>query len=203
MPARAARIMRLKRGELPQATVALARYLLGKVLVREWNGARAAGRIVETEAYLPNDPACHAFRGLTPRTRSLFLRAGHAYVYLCYGTSYLLNVSSEPAGVGAGVLLRALEPLLGIERMQRARNSRGMLNLARGPGRLAAALGVDRRFDGIDLFAPGPLWIGSDGQPVGRIGRSARIGITKAAQLRLRYFIRGNRYLSGPRALNE
>jgi len=203
MPARAARIMRLKRGELPQATVALARYLLGKVLVREWNGARAAGRIVETEAYLPNDPACHAFRGLTPRTRSLFLRAGHAYVYLCYGTSYLLNVSSEPAGVGAGVLLRALEPLLGIERMQRARNSRGMLNLARGPGRLAAALGVDRRFDGIDLFAPGPLWIGSDGQPVGRIGRSARIGITKAAELRLRYFIRGNRYLSGPRALNE
>jgi DNA-3-methyladenine glycosylase len=195
--------MRLKRGELPQATVALARYLLGKVLVREWNGARAAGRIVETEAYLPNDPACHAFRGLTPRTRSLFLRAGHAYVYLCYGTSYLLNVSSEPAGVGAGVLLRALEPLLGIERMQRARNSRGMLNLARGPGRLAAALGVDRRFDGIDLFAPGPLWIGSDGQPVGRIGRSARIGITKAAELRLRYFIRGNRYLSGPRALNE
>lgn len=195
--------MRLKRGELPQGTVALARYLLGKVLVREWNGARAGGRIVETEAYLTNDPACHAFRGLTPRTRSLFLRAGHAYVYLCYGTCYLLNVSSEPAGVGAGVLLRALEPLLGIERMQRARNSRGMLNLARGPGRLAAALGVDRRFDGIDLLAPGPLWIGSDGQPVGRIGRSARIGITKAAQLRLRYFIRGNRYLSGPRALNE
>jgi DNA-3-methyladenine glycosylase len=203
MPALAARIMRLKRGELPQGTVALARYLLGKVLVREWNGARAGGRIVETEAYLTNDPACHAFRGLTPRTRSLFLRAGHAYVYLCYGTCYLLNVSSEPAGVGAGVLLRALEPLLGIERMQRARNSRGMLNLARGPGRLAAALGVDRRFDGIDLFAPGPLWIGSDGQPVGRIGRSARIGITKAAELRLRYFIRGNRYLSGPRALNE
>jgi DNA-3-methyladenine glycosylase len=73
----------------------------------------------------------------------------------------------------------------------------------RGPGRLTAALQVDRLFDGIDLFAPGPLWIGSDGQPVGRVGRSARIGLTQAAEVKLRYFIRGSRYLSGPRALNE
>jgi DNA-3-methyladenine glycosylase len=203
MPAGATRITRLKRSDLPRGTVALARYLLGKVLVREWSGAKAAGRIVETEAYLTNDPACHAFRGLTPRNRSLFLPAGHAYVYLCYGTSYLLNVSSEPKGVGEGVLLRALEPLQGIERMQQARRGRGMLNLMRGPGRLTAALQVDRRFDGIDLFAPGPLWIGSDGQPVGRVGRSARIGLTQAAEVKLRYFIRGSRYLSGPRALNE
>ena len=194
MAASARRILRIKRGDIPQGTVALARYLLGKVLVREWTGAKAAGRIVETEAYLTNDPACHAFRGMTPRNRSLFLPAGHAYVYLCYGTSYLLNVSSEAEGVGEGVLLRALEPLYGTEHKP---------NLMRGPGRLTAALEVDRRFEGIDLFAPGPLWIGSDVQPVGRIGRSARIGITKAAELRLRYFIRGNRYVSGPRALNE
>jgi DNA-3-methyladenine glycosylase len=203
MPPSAARISRLRRDDVPQGTIALARYLLGKVLVREWNGAKAAGRIVETEAYLTNDPACHAFRGLTPRNRSLFLSAGHAYVYLCDGTSYLLNVSSESEGVGEGVLLRAIEPLQGIDRMQRFAKDRGMLNLGRGPGRLTEALQVDRRFDGIDLFAPGPLWIGSDGQPVGRIGRSARIGITKAAELKLRYFIRGSRYVSGPRALNE
>jgi DNA-3-methyladenine glycosylase len=203
MAATAKRIMRIKRDDIPQGSVALARYLLGKVLVREWSSGKAAGRIVETEAYLTNDPACHAFRGMTPRTRSLFLPAGHAYVYLCYGTSYLLNVSSEAEGVGEGVLLRALEPLCGTAHKHQAGNARAPLQLMRGPGRLTQALEVDRRFDGIDLFAPGPLWIGSDGQPVGRIGRSARIGITKAAELKLRYFVRGSRYLSGPKTLNE
>jgi DNA-3-methyladenine glycosylase len=203
MPAGATRIMRLERGDIPQGTIALARYLLGKVLVREWSGAKAAGRIVETEAYLTNDPACHAFRGPTPRNRSLFLPAGHAYVYICYGTSYLLNVSSAAEGVGEGVLLRALEPLSGTELMQQASKGRGRLNLMRGPGRLTTALEVDRRFDGIDLFVPGPLWIGTDGQPVGRVGRSARIGITQAAEARLRYFIRGSCYVSGPKSLNE
>jgi DNA-3-methyladenine glycosylase len=203
MPASATHIMRLKRGDIPQGTIALARYLLGKVLVREWSNAKAAGRIVETEAYLTNDPACHAFRGQTPRNRSLFLPPGHAYVYICYGTSYLLNVSSEAEGVGEGVLLRALEPLFGSVHKQQAGTGRGLLNLMRGPGRLTAALDVDRRFDGIDLFVPGPLWIGTDGQPVGRVGRSTRIGITRGAESRLRYFIRGSRYLSGPKALNE
>src|SRR5579859_1375040 len=104
-------------------TVGLARALLGKVLVREFGGIMAAGRIVETEAYVEGDPACHAFRGMTPRNRSLFLERGHAYVYLCYGTSYLLNVSSEEAGIGAGVLLRALQPLSGVERMRRRRRA--------------------------------------------------------------------------------
>jgi len=116
--------------------------------VRELGKRLLSGRIVETEAYLEADPACHAFRGMTPRNRSLFLEAGHAYVYLCYGTSYMLNVSSEAAGVGAGVLLRALEPLSGIEHMQRARNASSLRDLARGPGRLAEALGIDLRHDG-------------------------------------------------------
>jgi DNA-3-methyladenine glycosylase len=196
MPIAAAmRVAPLARRAIPVETVALARYLLGKVLVRERGGARAVGRIVETEAYLQGDPACHAFRGPTPRTRSLYLRRGHAYVYLCYGTSYLLNVSSGPAGVGEGVLLRALEPLQGFDR--------SMPNVARGPGRLTAALDIDRRFDGIDLFTPGPLWIGSDGQDAVTIGRSVRIGISKGAEAPLRYFVAGNRHLSGPRALNE
>jgi DNA-3-methyladenine glycosylase len=188
---------------VPSDSIALSRFLLGKVVVRQVNGVLAAGRIVETEAYLQYDPACHGFRGITPRNRSLFLGHGHAYVYLCYGTSYMLNVSSEAAGIGTGVLLRALEPLHGIEHMQRWRKQVKLLDLARGPGRLTAALRVDRRHDGLNLFTPGQLWIGSDGHKVKSVGASVRIGITKAAQERLRYFVAGSRYLSGPRSLNE
>jgi DNA-3-methyladenine glycosylase len=199
----------LPRSAVPESTVALARFLLGKLLVRDLSEGRVLGRIVETEAYLDGDPACHAFRGMTPRNRSLFKEAGHAYVYLCYGTSYLLNVSSERRGTGAGVLLRALEPLAGIDHMRRARKlGRGackdgrLLDLARGPGRLTSALQVDLRHDGVDLFADGPLWIGSDGSTVAAIGESTRIGITKGADARLRYFVAGSAYLSGSRRLN-
>lgn len=192
----------LRRADLPRDTVALARFLLGKLVVRESPAGIAMGRIVETEAYLENDPACHAFRGMTPRNRSLFLEAGHAYVYLCYGTAHLLNVSSERAGIGAGVLLRALEPLAGVNLMRRARGRENERDLARGPGRLCAALAVDRRFDGIDLTRPGPLWIGSDGVAPGPVGDSVRIGLTKGADARLRYFLAGSAYLSGPRRLN-
>lgn len=199
----------LPRSAVPESTVALARFLLGKVLVRDLDEGRLLGRIVETEAYLVGDPACHAYRGITPRTRSLFKEAGHAYVYLCYGTSYLLNVSSERRGIGAGVLLRALEPLAGIDHMRRARNRmRGapqeerLLDLARGPGRLTSALQVDLRHDGIDLFAGGPLWIGDDGTGIDAIGESTRIGLTKGADARLRYFVAGSAYLSGSRRLN-
>ena len=187
---------------VPHDTVALARFLLGKVVIREYRGALAVGRIVETEAYLQHDPACHAFRGVTARNRSLFLGHGHAYVYLCYGTSHMLNVSSERAGIGAGVLLRALQPLYGTVHMQRWRKQGRLLDLARGPGRLASALRVDLRHDGLNLFAPGQLWIGSDGHIVEAVGVSTRIGLTKAAAERLRYFVAGSDYLSGPRALN-
>ncbi len=206
VPKRAARSPRialppLERARVPRDTVALARFLLGKMLVRQMAWGIATGRIVETEAYLEADPACHAFRGMTRRNRSLFLDVGHAYVYLCYGTSYLLNVSSEEAGTGAGVLLRALEPLAGFEHLRRARAGRRR-DLARGPGRLTAALQVDRRLDGIDLFARGPLWIGSDGTEIESIGESVRIGVSKAADARLRFFVAGSDYLSGARRLN-
>jgi DNA-3-methyladenine glycosylase len=196
------RIYPLKRATVPRDTVALARFLLGKIVVRQLQAGTAMGRIVETEAYLEADPACHAFRGVTPRNRSLFLDVGHAYVYLCYGTSYLLNVSSEESGTGAGVLLRALQPLSGIEHMRGARRSGSLRDLARGPGRLTAALRVDRRHDGLDLFRRGPLWIGSDGAAVAAIGESVRVGLTKGADARLRYFVAGNDYLSGGRRLN-
>jgi DNA-3-methyladenine glycosylase len=205
-----AAVMPLPRSAVPEDTVALARFLLGKLLVRDSDEGRALGRIVETEAYLVGDPACHAFRGMTPRNRSLFKEPGHAYVYLCYGTSYMLNVSSERRGTGAGVLLRALEPLSGIDHMRRARRhpcgapkEDRLRDLARGPGRLTSALRVDLRHDGIDLFAGGPLWIGSDGSStVDAIGESTRIGLTKGADARLRYFVAGNAYLSGSRRLN-
>src|SRR5579872_3292316 len=110
-------VRRLRRVQLPADTVALARYLIGKTLVRDDPDGRTSARIVETEAYLVGDAACHAFRGPTPRNRTLFLARGHAYVYLIYGVSFMLNVSSETVGVGAGVLLRAAEPLEGLALM--------------------------------------------------------------------------------------
>jgi DNA-3-methyladenine glycosylase len=196
-------IERISRNSVPSDTVGLAQALLGKVLVREIDGLMAAGRIVETEAYLQHDPACHAFRGMTARNRSLFLEHGHSYVYLCYGTSYLLNVSSEAGGIGSGVLLRALEPLCGTTHMQRNARHVKPHDLTRGPGRLTAALQVDRRHDGLNLFTNKQLWIGDDGHRIQSFGESVRIGLTKAADERLRYFVAGSRYLSGPRKLNQ
>src|SRR6478609_7194472 len=113
----------LARSELPIDTVSLARYLIAKVLVRELPEGVASGRIVETEAYVVGDAAGHAYPGMTPRNRSLFLERGHAYVYLAYGVSWMLNVSSETKGVGAGVLIRALEPLEGIAIMEANRGT--------------------------------------------------------------------------------
>src|SRR5580704_17264221 len=115
---RSKEIRRLRRAELPTNTIQLARYLIGKTLVHDLPQGRISGRIVETEAYLPGDAACHAFRDPTPRNRTLFLERGHAYVYFIYGSTFMLNVSSLRAGIGSGVLFRAVEPLEGIELMQ-------------------------------------------------------------------------------------
>jgi DNA-3-methyladenine glycosylase len=191
----------LVRAELPVDTVSLARYLIGKILVREMAEGVASGRIVETEAYVVGDAAGHAYRGMTPRNQSLFLERGHAYVYLAYGSSYMLNVSSEALGVGAGVLIRALEPRDGIAIMQRNRGIEQLRDLARGPGRLAAALRVDRRLDGLDLCRNGPLWLAGDDHEPGEIGQSVRIGITRDAHRLLRFYVRGNPFVSGPRSL--
>jgi DNA-3-methyladenine glycosylase len=192
----------LDRTELPVETALLARFLIGKILVRVLAEGVVGGRIVETEAYDIGDPAGHAYRGITPRNRALFLERGHVYVYLAYGTSFMLNVSSEAAGVGAGVLIRAIEPTVGITIMQRARGTERVLDLARGPGRLSAALEIDRRLDGIDLCRADPLWLGTDGRASGEIGLSTRIGITRAADSLLRFYVRGSRFVSGPQALN-
>jgi DNA-3-methyladenine glycosylase len=191
------------RTALPVDTAPLARFLIGKMLVRTLAEGVAGGRIVETEAYSIGDAAGHAYRGMTPRNRALFLAHGHAYVYLAYGTSFMLNVSSEAAGVGAGVLIRAIEPTDGIAIMARNRGTERVQDLARGPGRLCAALRIDRRLDGIDLCQEGPLWIGSDGRAADEIGQGKRIGITRAADSPLRFYVRGNGFVSGPRALNR
>jgi DNA-3-methyladenine glycosylase len=193
----------LARGELPLDTVLLARHLIGKIVVRETPEGRLSGRIVETEAYPVGDAAGHAYRGQTLRNHALFLDRGTAYVYLVYGSSYMLNVSSETRGIGAGVLVRALEPLNGIPRMQQNRRVQDLRDLARGPGRLTAALDIDRRFDGVDLCKAGPLWLAHDDQELPDIGTSARIGLSREADRPLRFYVRGDRFVSGPKALNR
>ncbi len=209
-------IRRLRRSELPADTVSLARFLIGRVVVRELPSGRVAGRIVETEAYPQRDPAAHHFRGPTPRNRSMFLRRGHAYVYFSYGNHFMLNVSAEAASVGGGVLIRALEPLVGIECMQQHRRTTRLVDLARGPGRLASALKIDRSLDGVDLCGAGPLWLGAlaraesgsgDLKRTRRatfvVGKSPRIGITRAAHRLLRFYERGSPFVSGPGRLRS
>jgi DNA-3-methyladenine glycosylase len=194
----------LARSELPTDTAALARALIGKLLVRELPEGVASGRIVETEAYVIGDAAGHAYRGMTPRNRSLFLERGHAYVYLAYGVSFMLNVSSEAPGIGAGVLIRALEPVEGVSIMRQNRGVDRLRDLARGPGRLAQALRIDRSLDGLDLCEEGPLWLARDTSEIGEkeIGESVRIGITRDAERVLRFYLRGSLFVSGARSLN-
>ena len=184
-------------------TVELARYLIDKVLVHDLDSGRLSGRIVETEAYPVGDAAGHAFRGKTPRNRSLFLERGHAYVYFAYGSSFLLNVTSEAPGVGGGVLLRAIEPLEGIELMAGSCGTTRLADLGKGPGRLTKAMHVDLRQDGLDLCAAGPLWLAATEPRNGRICKSVRIGITRDVHRLLRFYERGNAHVSGPKKLRQ
>jgi DNA-3-methyladenine glycosylase len=193
-------IRRLRRAELPVDTVKLARFLIGKIVVHDLPQGRLSGRIVETEAYPVGDPAGHAFTGRSLANNSLFLARGTAYVRFTYGSCWLFNVAAETPGMGAGVLIRAIEPLEGIPLMGRHRGIAKLRDLARGPGRLAAALLIGKSLDGLDLCAPGSaLWLGTDpASSKGRVGVSVRIGITRAAHRRLRFYERGNRFISGP-----
>ena len=193
---------RLRRADLPVGTMELAQYLIGKTLVHKLPTARLSGVIVETEGYPPGDAAGHAFRGKTRGNQSLFLGPGYCYVYFTYGSSFMVNVTSEEPGVGAGVLLRALEPLQGIETMQRFRKTMRMRDIARGPGRLAQAMQIDKRYDGIDLCAAGPLWLGTAARRIGPIGSSTRIGLTREVNRKRRFFECGSPYVSGPRSLS-
>ena len=194
----------IARSELPVDTIELARYLIGKLVLRAAPEGVLCGRIVETEAYPVEDAAGHAYRGQTPRNRVLFGPRGHAYVYLAYGVSYMLNVSSEAEGTGAGVLIRALEPLEGVEAMRRNRGGvQSLRDLARGPGRLAAALDIDLRLNGMDLCRAGPLCLAPGAGDAPEIGTSTRIGISRDVDRLLRFYARGSRFVSGPTALNR
>jgi DNA-3-methyladenine glycosylase len=191
------------RDEYPASTISQAKWLLGKLVVRHTGDGVMIGRIVETEAYLHNDAAAHSFRGMTPRNRSLFLEKGHAYVYIAYGVSMMLNVSAGKEGVGTGVLIRGLEPVSGVELMEKNRGLATLRDLTRGPGRLAQALAVDLSLQGHDLCRRGPLWLAKDGHKVGASGKSKRIGITKNAEPLLRFYVKGNPFVSGPKSLNS
>jgi DNA-3-methyladenine glycosylase len=195
---RAHEVQRLPRASLPSETAELARYLIGKTIVRNAGRNRISGRIVETEAYPPGDPSGHAYHGRTARNQSLFLGKGFAYVYFIYGTSYMLNVTAEEPRVGAGVLLRAIEPIDGINLMKRLRKTDKLTDLARGPGRLAAALEIDQRLDGVDLCANGPLWLGIAVRETAHIRTTVRIGITREVDRPLRFFEAGSPFVSGP-----
>lgn len=178
---------RLEAGDLPSDTVEAARRLLGCVVVRVLDGCVMAGRIVETEAYRQDDPASHSFRGPSARNASMFGPPGHAYVYLVYGTHHCLNVVTEPTGVGAAVLIRALEPLVGIEAMQARR---GHPKLTDGPGRLCQALDIDRRFDGENLLGSETLYLLADApRPAETILATPRIGISKAVERPWRFVL--------------
>jgi DNA-3-methyladenine glycosylase len=183
--------------------------LLGKILIRRHRRKLLTGRIVEVEAYLgADDPAAHAATGRTPRNSVIFGPPGHAYVYFIYGAHFCLNVSCLPDGVPGGILFRALEPLQGIEEMFKLRGideTSDLRRLTTGPGRLAAAFGITRARDNAkDLSdAQSDLYIADDGTPPPRTGITKRIGITKAADMPLRYIVSGNRFVSGKRALQS
>jgi DNA-3-methyladenine glycosylase len=185
----------------------VCRELLGKVLVRNEPRNYLAARIVEVEAYFgKTDGAAHSFAGRTARNAVLFGPPGYAYVYFICGNHYCLNVSCLPDGVAGGILFRAVEPLVGIEAMARARGlalnaARDLHNLTSGPGRLAEAFGITRERDnGKDLTSvKSDLFIADDGYRVKRVLTTPRIGITKAAERPWRYVIPGNPFVSGPK----
>jgi DNA-3-methyladenine glycosylase len=192
----------ITRAELPAETEIMARFLIGKLLVRDLPEGRITGRIVETEAYPPGDASGHAFRGETAANRPMFLEPGRAYVYFIYGVHFMLNISSEAAGTGGGVLFRALEPVSGLDLMRARRGPVRDRDLARGPGRLAQALAVGPALNGLDMCREGPIWLAHAPTPTGEIATSVRIGISKEAHHLRRYFERGNSSVSGSMALN-
>ena len=183
-------------------TADVARGLLGVYLVHNSARGRTTGRIVETEAYLgANDPASHAYAGRSERNAVMFGEPGRAYIYFIYGMYYCLNVSTMPAGTGEAVLLRALEPVEGIDHMRERRTARGGRSIATeklcdGPAKLVLAMGVTPAFSGHDLRLPPLMLMQNPAEPPPQVELTRRIGITKAADLPLRFSVAGNRFVS-------
>ncbi len=185
-------------------TVMVARELLGKFLVHYLPEGTAIGRIVETEAYLQNDPACHAARGLTKRNRVMFGPPGHAYIYFIYGMHYCFNVVTREEGVGEAVLIRALEPISLPKDRQASNLPRRVgfqpapkVNLCRGPARLVQAMGITKACNGFDLTNKGPLVIwAAENVPSEKIVTTNRIGIKAGQELPLRFYAADSPYVS-------
>ena len=187
----------LSRGWFARSAPEVAPDLLGRILAHTLpDGAVIRARIVETEAYEPDDPASHAARGQTERNAAMFGPPGHLYVYFVYGMHHCMNVVTGPVGRGSAVLLRAAEPLEGLDVM-RARRGSGDRDLCRGPARLAQAFGIDRAFDGVDLLGAGPLRIEA-GRPIPKtlIRSTARIGVSVGTEARWRFVARASAWAS-------
>jgi DNA-3-methyladenine glycosylase len=184
----------------------VARELLGKILVRRTRDGLCTGRIVETEAYLAaEDSASHSFRGPTKKNATMFGPPGLAYVYPIH-SRYCMNAVTEERGRASAVLIRAVEPIAGIEIMQRRRGTDKLLDLCRGPARLCEAFAVDRCLDGWNMTRSTRLWIANDDFSSTRdirITTSARIGVTSAQESPLRYFIDGSPFVSGLKRLHS
>lgn len=168
-------------------TIEGSRALLGKILVHETREGTISGRIVETEAYIQGDPAAHSTRGRTPRTEPMFGEPGHAYVYFIYGCHSCVNVVTHPDGIAGAALVRALEPLEGIELMQRNRGTSTLRQLCSGPGKLTSALGIDVSYSGKDLLSD-ELYLVDDGTDVGEIIVRPRVGIKVAMDKPWRFY---------------
>lgn len=194
-------MQRLERNFYERDTLTVARELLGKRLVRQLDGRRVSGRIVEVEAYIGReDKACHAARGRTPRNAAMFGPAGHAYVYFIYGMHYCFNIVTEREGFPAAVLVRALEPCEGIEIMRRRRRGRDGVELTNGPAKLCYALGIDRALNGADLCTGDELWVEEDLTIVdGEVLTGPRIGVKgdeRALTVPWRFWVRDNPFVS-------
>jgi len=197
----------LPRSFFEPATDGVAKNLLGHLLVRHTPEGSCVVVIVEAEAYLHNDPASHTFRGPTARNRAMWGPPGHAYVYFIYGNHWCLNVVCRPVGTGEAVLIRAVEPLFGLEWMQKNRPVTNPRQLTNGPGKLCEALAIDRSLDGLDLCdAKSPLFIARNPsfktflRERGPIVTTTRIGIVKAAHLPLRFYLKESEFISRPLA---
>ncbi len=189
--------MILSKSFYSRPTIQVAKDLLGQFLVHETPQGTTAGRVVEVEAYLPkNDPACHASRGMTPRNEVMFGPAGYAYIYFCYGNHFMFNVVTEREGVPGAALVRALEPVKGASLMVKRRGpfKETDLGLTNGPGKLVQALGIHRGHNKMSLWKK-PLYL----QRANRkepIGVTTRIGITEGSELPLRFYLKGNPFIS-------
>ncbi len=186
----------LKKSFYNRDTVTVAKELLGCLLVHYAPEGLTIGRIVETEAYMQGDPACHASRGMTKRNRPMFGDPGHAYIYFIYGMYYCFNVVTEREGLGEAVLIRALEPLQGISLMQGRRKKEKMTDLCSGPAKLVQAMGIEKSYNGMHLQGNKLFIAPGDKQDPGVIITTTRIGIKAGADLPLRFYIAGSCYIS-------